>query len=503
MEYLLAHDVGTSGCKAVLVTTGGQVVAAAYESYPTHYPQPLWAEQDPQDWWRGVSLATRGVLAAGNARPEQILGLSFSTQMVNVIPVDERGRPLRPCISWLDGRAGEQAGQVMRKLGGARIFAVIVGVALTGKDLLPKYLWLKQHEPEVYRQAAALVDASGYLLARTTGRLVYEWSTASVTGLFNLKKKTWDTGLMRLFGLDKAKFPPLVQSAECVGGLTDEAAADLGLLAGTPVFGGAGDAMTAATGSGAVGEGDGHLCLGTSGFVGIITSKRVVGRHGIVTIQSAEPGKLLLIAETETAGACLKWAAREFYGQEPLAAALQRMDAEVEATAPGSGGLIFTPWMYGERCPVSGESLRAAFINLGANHTRQQLTRAIYEGVAYNLRWILELIEANYGFRPDPLRVMGGGARGLPWLRIVADVTGRRLEVVPYLQEASAVGAALVAAVGLGVYPSIPATRPLVPVVRVIEPEPAPRETYDRLYGAYRGVYRSLKGLYRQLNRPE
>jgi len=501
MGYLLAHDVGTSGDKAALVTTDGRVVATEHEPYPTRYPRPLWAEQDPQDWWRAVAVTTRRLLETSGVKPAEILGLAFSTQMVNALPVDAQCQPLMPCISWLDGRAGKEAQIVMRKVGGPAIFAMLVGVAMTGKDLLPKYLWLKRNQPDVYNKAAAIVDASSYLLYQATGRLVYEWSTASVTGLFDLKKKVWDTTLIRFFGLDPSKFPTLVQSHERVGGLTPQAAAALGLLEGTPVFGGAGDAMTAAVGSGAVKEGEGHLCLGTSGFVGILTSKRVVGKRGIVTIQSADPDKLLLIAETETAGACLKWAAKELYGAEPDSAAYQLLDREVAGTAPGAGSLIFTPWMYGERCPVADESVRAAFINLGANHTRAQMTRAIYEGVAYNVRWILESIDELYRFRPDPLRVIGGGAQGLPWLRIVADVTGRTLESAPNPHHASAVGAALIAAVGLGLYPSLEATKSLVPAGHVVAPDAAPRATYDELYVAYRQVYRSLRDLYHTLNR--
>ncbi len=501
MDYLLAHDVGTSGTKAALVTPDGHIVATAYQAYLTRYPRPLWAEQDPEDWWRAIANTTRQVMQASGASPGQILGLCFSTQMVNVIPLDEQARPLMKCISWLDGRAGEEAHIVMRKLGGPAIFAMIVGVALTGKDLLPKYLWLKRNEPELYAKAAALVDTSGYLLHCATGRLVYDWSTASVTGLFNLKTKVWDTSLMRLFGIDAKKFPELVQSHERVGGLTAKAAAQLELKEGTPVFGGAGDAMTAAVGSGATGEGDGHLCLGTSGFVCITTSKRLTGKRGIASIQSADPGKLLLVAETETAGACVKWAAKELYCADADSATFQRMDQDVAGAAPGAGGLIFRTCMYGERCPVADESLRAAFINLGSNHTRTQMARAIYEGVAYNVRWILENIAELYGFKPDPLRVIGGGARGLPWLQIVADVTGRTLESVPDPQEASAVGAALIAAVGLGLYPNIESVKSLVPAGHVVKPDPAPRATYDELYAAYRQVYRSLRGLYHTLNR--
>lgn len=499
-DCILAYDVGTSGCKTAVVTTGGQVIATAAAAYPTSYPRPHWAEQNVDDWWRAVALTTQQALASAAARPQEVLGLAFSTQMLNTIAIDGDGQPLRPCIHWLDSRAGAEANGVMRKLGGAAIFARVVGAELTGKDLLPKYLWLKRNEPDVYRRAVALVDASGFLLFRATGRLVAEWSVASVTGLFNLKSKTWDRTLIRLFGLDIDKFPPLVRSYDRVGGLTSRAATELGLLAGTPVFGGAGDAQAAAVGSGAVGEEEAHLCLGTSGFVGVVTSRRVTGKNGIATIQAADPDKLLLIAESETVGECLRWAAREIYGADPDSSILAQMDEDVARVAPGAGDLIFTSWLYGERCPVADPRVRAAFLNLGANHTRAQMARAVYEGVAYNMRWILDVIARLYGFPCESLRVLGGGAQGLPWLRIIADISGRRLESVAYPRATSALGAALIAAIGLGVQPSFAALKPLVAVTHTIAPDPGPQATYDRLYSAYRRVYPALKDLYHDLN---
>ncbi|MFN8474583.1 MAG: FGGY-family carbohydrate kinase [Anaerolineae bacterium] len=503
MNHLLAYDVGTSGAKAVLTTTEGRVVATAFAPYPTLYPRPTWAHQGPADWWRAVGETTQHVLHAGGAKPESVAGLAFSTQMLNVVCLDRQQEPIGPAISWLDGRAGAEAAWVMRRLGGPRAFAMIVGAALTGKDLLPKYLWIKRHAPDVYAQTASFVDASGYLLHRTTGRLAYEWTCASVTGLFSLKSKKWDGMLMRLFGLDAAKFPETAPSAARIGGLTAAAAAHLGLTEGTPVFGGAGDAMTAAVGSGALGEGEGHLCLGTSGFVGIMTARRVTGRRGMATVQSADPDKLLLVGVNETSAECLRWAARELYGADDADPSIYpKMDAEVAASAPGAGGLIFTPWLYGERCPIADERLRAGFINLGANHTRAQMTRAIYEGVAYNVRWVLESMDELYRFRPAALRAVGGGARGLPWLQIIADVSGRALEVVENPHHAGAVGAALLAAVGLGIYPSVPAIERVVQPTHVIAPNPGARAVYDPLYAAFQEIYPALRAVYGKLNAP-
>jgi xylulokinase len=221
----------------------------------------------------------------------------------------------------------------------------------------------------------------------------------------------------------------------------------------------------------------------------------------LATIQSADPNNLLLYGETSTGGASLEWAAREIYNAEPNSEIFGRMDQDVADSEPGAHGLIFTPWMYGERCPIPDERLRGAFINLGVNHSRQEMIRAIYEGVAFNLRWILDSINDLYGIRVETLRVLGGGARGLPWLKIISDVTGCQLEVMPNSRERFTVGAALVAAIGLGIYSSFEAIRPLVPVDLVIEPDPQHSDTYDELYAAYRRVYPALRGLYHDLNR--
>jgi len=501
-EYIIAHDVGTGGNKAVLVDPAGRVHGSVFEPYETRYPRLHWAEQAPADWWRAVTTSTRRLLEQTGVRAADILCVTFSWQMLGVVPVDAAGEPLRPGIIWLDGRAQEQAQQIMRKVGGPKLFAYIVGCAATGKDVLPKLLWLKQEEPEVFQRTALFLDVGGYLLYRSTGRMLSDWTAASVTGLFSLKKKTWDTFLMRYFGLPREKFPPLVKSTERVGTLSAKAAAACGLLEGTPVIAGAGDAPSAAVGTGAVGEGEGHIYLGTSGWVGVVTERIVTGKRGIASIQSADPAKCFLIAETETAGACLKWIADQFYREEQATVenVYALMDEVVEKVDPGAGFLIFTPWMYGERCPVADVHVRSSFLNLSAEHTREHMLRAVYEGVAYNLRWMLELMGDLYGFQLPVLRLIGGGAQGAPWMQILADVTGKRVETVADPLEAGAVGAALVAAVGLGLYPDFPALKGVVQVARVFEPNAANAEVYDPLFDMYKRVYRALRGVYRRVS---
>ncbi len=502
-QYIIAHDVGTGGNKAVLTDTEGNILATAFAPYPVHYPRPDWAEQEPDDWWNAIVTTTRQVLERGGVSPKDVLAVVHTTQMLGILPIGRDGRPLRPAIIWLDGRAHEQAERLMRKFLGPGVFTLVAGAELTGKDGLPKLLWLKEKEPEVYGKMACFLDVNGYLTYRATGEQVFEWSCASAFGL-DLKKKDWLRGIIRYMGLDVGKFPPLVRSTDRVGGMKREAAEACGLLEGTPVFGGCGDAQGAAVGSGAVGEGDGHIYLGTSGWVGVVTRKTPTGRHGVVAIQAADPEKAFLFSEMETAGACLKWIADEFYQHEQADPSIPNvyalMDRKVETVPPGSNYLLFTPWMYGERSPVSDVFVRSTFFNLSADHTREHLLRAVYEGVAYNLRWMVEIVERHFGFPLPVLRAIGGGARGVPWMQIIADVTGRRVETVVNPQEAGAVGAALLAGIGLGLYPDFEALKKVVRVERTYEPRTENAEVYGLLYQAYRQLYSSLQKLYREVN---
>jgi|YNPBryantNP2012_1023418.scaffolds.fasta_scaffold00949_10 xylulokinase len=503
-RYIIAHDVGTSGNKATLVDTAGNVCATAFAPYPVHYPYPDWAEQEPEDWWGAVTSTTRQLIERAAIAPSDVLCMVHATQLLGIVPIDREGAVMRRAIIWLDGRAPEQARRIMAKFLGPRVFAAVAGSEIGGKDGIAKLLWLKENEPAVYQGMRCFLDVNGYLTYRATGRMVFEWSCASAFG-FDMKKKDWLRAIFRYIGLDTTKFPDLVRSIDRVGGLTAEAARACGLLEGTPVFGGGGDAQGAAVGSGAVGEGEGHINLGTSGWVGVVTRKTPTGRHGIAAIQSADPAKALLFAEMETAGACLKWIADAFYRHEqadpriPNVYAL--MDEDIADVPPGSGYLVFTPWIYGERAPIADTWVRSTFFNLSADHSREHLLRAVYEGIAYNLRWIVEVVERTFGFSLPVLRVIGGGARSAPWLQIIADVSGRQVETVVNPQGAGAVGIALTAAVGLGLYPDFESLRQVIRVERQFAPRPENKALYDTLYAAYQRLYRDLRSLYWRVNR--
>lgn len=499
-QYIIAHDVGTSSNKAVLVGTDGRIHGKCSAPFQVHYPGACRAEQEPGDWWKAIAETTRGLLQQTGVSPNQILCVTHSTQMLGIVPMSAKTGSLGRAIIWLDSRALVQAQRMMRKFINARVFALIAGAPMSGKDCIPKLLWLKDEEPNLYRKTDFFVDTNGYLLYRTTGNMVMEWTGASVVGM-DLKTKQWMKGVMRYVGLDPAKLPPLVRSTDQVGGLTPEAAGELGLLQGTPVIAGAGDAPCAAVGSGAVHEGAGHICMGTSAWLGVVTSRRPKGKCGVATIHSADPNKAFLIAESETAGGCLEWAAKHLYSGDANAPdVFAAMDRIVDKVPAGSHGLIFTPWMYGERAPIADCNARSSFLNLSGQHRREDMIRAVYEGVAYNIRWLVETVSGEFGFPLPKLRVIGGGAKSATWMQMLADVTHRRIETVPDPKEAGAVGAALVAAVGLGIYPSFEALESVTRVERTIEPREENFEIHDALFESFRDSYGRLRPLYRRLN---
>jgi len=508
MPYIVSYDVGTGGTKAILIDPQDlRILGKAFVSYRVSHPRPDQAEQDPEDWWHAIGTSTKVLLESTSVNPQDISCLTFCTQMLGVLPMGSDGHPLRPAIIWLDSRAEEQARRVMRRLLGPKAFAMVAGCAATGKDVLPKWLWLREHAPQTFAKTTRFLDVGGYLLFRCTGRMVSDWTSASATGLFSLKSKTWENLLFRVFGAPRDKMPALVRPDEQVGALTRDAAADLGLLAGTPVVAGAGDVPSSAVGSGAVGVGEGHASIGTSGWVGVITPGAPTGKSGIAAIQSADPRYCLMVAEMETASACRDWMAGCFFPADSTEDSANELyalqDKEVESVPPGSENLIFTPWLCGERSPVADVSVRSSFINLSLHHKRPHFLRAVCEGVAYNVRWTIEILDRQFRLPLGTLRVVGGGAKSLTWMQILADVTGKRIEVVEHPQEAGALGAACIAAVGIGIYPEFEALKSVVRGAHTLLPRREHRETYNALFDQFKRVYSRLKPVYHQLNRAE
>jgi len=504
-EYIIAHDVGTSSTKAVLFNTEGRVLCSAMEPYSLYNPHPNWAEQDPEDYWKAIVKTTREVMEKSEIPPEEVLGIAFTTQAMGIIPVDKEGKVLRPNITWVDGRAEKQARKIMKKFLGEEVFKSFVGIKLTGKDVIPKLLWLKEEEPQIYDKTEYFLDVNGFLKFRSTGKKVAEWSGASSYG-FDLKKKDWLRIFFKAAGIDTAKLPPLVRSIDVVGGLTKEAAEAMGLKEGTPVVGGCDDTQSATVGSSAVEEGEAHIYLGTSAWVGVSTKRDLKFKHGAACLQSADPQMNLLVGVTESAGSVLKWIIEEFYSKElhdpNIPDIYAFLNEEARKVPAGSDFLILTPWIYGERCPVSTTTTRSTMFNIGPEHKRGHLVKAAYEGVAYNLRWILENYKRDFGFDPPVLKVIGGGALNPEWMQIISDVTQKRIEVPEDPEIAGAIGAAMCVAVGLGVCRSFSEVKGMVKIRSSYSPLTETFATYDRLFASYQSLYYSLERLYRETNSP-
>jgi len=505
-KYILAHDIGTEVNKAVLFDIQGKIVGLDSEVYGVNYPHPCWAEQDPEVWWKAVVKSTRRLIGKTRVSPAEIIALVFDSMTVSALPVDREGKALRPAIIWLDARAGKQAGWCLANLDLLKLLDMGMIPPASEKDVIPKLRWIKEKEPGVFESTYKFMDVKDYIVYKCTGEFCTDRSCALLTGLFSSKTNQWEKELIATVGLSGDMLSPVLKSTDVVGNLTASAAEELGLSTETKVVCGCGDFAAVAIGSGAIGEGQAHLYIGSSGWIAThVTEPKFDVNLGIGSICSAMPDKLLLIGQMENAGACLKWF-RDTLGGEEKTEALRKhvriyevLDELAREVEPGAGKLIFMPWMLGERCPMINPTLRGAFINLSFNHGKGHLVRAILEGVAYNTKWVLDGIEG-LGFKVERLNAAGGGALSGVWLQICADVLGKRIRQVQFPQEAGSRGAALMALVGLGIYKDFDSVAELVPLGREFEPRDEHRAIYEELYRCFQQLYEQLAPIYGQLN---
>ena len=447
--YIISFDMGTSSNKAVLVDYSGKIIAQSRADYGMSYPYPAWAEQNPNEYWAGVCKSSKELLSKTGIKKEDVKGIVFATQAMGVIPVDEEGEILYPNISWVDGRAQRQADSIMRKFGGPKIFTLFSGTPIMGKDVVAKIMWVKEERPDIYKRTKYFLDVNGYLKMKCTGRMVAELSGASSYGL-DLKKNTW-LSVLKLTGIDMSKLPPLVKSTDNVGPLLEKAAGEMGLLEGTPVFGGCDDVQSACIGSGMTRDGDVHIYLGTSAWVCASSKDKTKFKNGAAAIKSADPEMNLISGITESAGANIDWIMNQFFSKEKETYGediYRKMDELIVKIPCGSDGLICTPWILGERCPVSTTTTRATLFNMTNVHTREHIMRAVYEGIGFNLRWILDNYKKDYLFKCKTFRVVGGGALDEVWMQIIADITGTEFSVISNPRNAGALGGAIIAMIG-------------------------------------------------------
>jgi len=481
---LLGMDLGTTSLRALLVNSEGTVLGQASAPYPTAQPHPGWTEQQPEDWWQACRSAVSDLGARGLL--DQVGAIGLTGQMHGSVFLDRRLSVLRPAILWNDQRTAAETAEIEERVGQRRLLALTGNRALTGFTA-PKVIWLRRHEPDLFRRLHHLLLPKDYLRLRLTGELATDVADASGTLLFDVRARRWSGEVMRLLNLDDGLLPAALESPAVSGQVTARAAADLGLPAGTPVVAGAGDQAAGAVGAGAVSPGVVMVSIGTSGVVFTAAERPAVERRGrLHAFCHAVPGLWHVMGVMLSAGGSFAWLASTLGKSEA------RLSEAARFSTAGAGGLLFLPYLSGERTPHADPLARGAFVGLTASHGPGDLSRAVMEGVAFGLRDCLELVRA-LRLPIREVRLIGGGARSPLWRQIVADVFG-----LPILgleaEEGAAYGAALLAGAGAGLWRDVPeACRAAVRTAGRVEPQPQAVRLYDELYGRYRDLYPKLK----------
>jgi len=517
---ILTVDLGTSGPKVALFTSQGEVLGYEFEPTPYYLLPGGGAEQKPDEWWQAICKATRRLLSRNLAPVEQIRALCCTTQWAGTVALDRDGAPLMDAIIWMDSRG---APYVQRITGGP---LAVQGYGLdklytwirlsggipshVGKDSLAHILYLQHEHPDIYRQTYKFLEPKDYLNLRLTGQWATSYDSITlhwVTDNRDLSRVDYSPELLRMAGIDRDKLPDLMPPLSILGPLTPQAAEELGLPQDIAVVIGTPDIPSAALGSGAVRDFEAHLYIGTSSWIAChVPFKKTDLFHNIASLPSAIPGKYLISNEQQTSGACLTFLRDNIlYHKDELlseegATDVYKIFDQIAARAPaGSGRLIFTPWLYGERTPSDDRAVRGGLFNLSLDSTREHLIRSVLEGVAYNLRWLLGYVEKFAGRPFQTLNLVGGGANSDIWCQIIADVLGRNIRQVKDPILANARGAAYLAAAALK-YMTFEEISQKAYIQRVYTPNPDNQQIYDSLFKEFLQIYRRNKPIYARLN---
>ena len=496
MAYLMGIDVGTTGSKTLLIDEGGEVVASSTVEYPMYTPHPLWAEQDPADWWQATVKSIQRVLA--DAEASEVKGLGLTGQMHGLVLLDNSGEVLRPCIMWNDQRTGPQCAAITEKLGDDKLIEWTANPVLPGFTA-PKVVWVRENEPQVYARVAKVLLPKDFIRYKLTGEFATDKAGASGTSLFNVVERTWSQEMIEALDIPAQWLSPSFEGPEVTGTVTPQIAELIGLPEGLPVIAGGGDQAAQAVGTGIVQQGLVSVTLGTSGVVFAHTDEPQVDPQGrLHSFCHAVPGKWHVMGVMLSAGGSFRWFRDALGRLEKATAGLTNRDpyeyltAEAARAPVGSEGLIFLPYLTGERTPYPDPNARGVFFGLTIRHDKPHLVRAVLEGVAYGLRDSLELVR-DFGLEIEQVRASGGGARSALWCQILADVFATELVTIN-VTEGAAYGAALLAGVGAGVYSSVEeACEATIRVVTSTEPRPEHVKLYNAYYPVYRSLYRVLK----------
>ncbi|MBN1565934.1 MAG: xylulokinase [Anaerolineae bacterium] len=500
-HFILAHDLGTTGNKATLYDAGGTLTGSAFYGYNTEYAYPNWAEQNPDDWWAAVCGSTQQLLRESKVGADEIACIVFSGQMMGCVPLDANANPLRNAIIWADQRATPQADWIAEQIAPDDVYR-ITGHRLSASYSLAKMLWLRDHQPEIFDATHKFVHAKDFIVARLTGEFATDISDASGMNLYDLERGAWSGPILTAAGIDLAKLPDVHYATDVVGEVRAAVAAEIGVAAGTPVVIGGGDGACAAVGAGVVRADSAYNYVGSSSWIAMASESPIYDPdQRTFTFGHLVPGVVMPAGTMQAAGASYQWARDQLAPLEMRAAAdlqispYELMNLQADQSPPGANGLLYLPYLMGERSPRWNPKARGAFIGLTIRHTRADMLRAVLEGITFNLRVIRDAFTAQ-GAQIDAMRLIGGGARGRLWNQIMADIYGIPVRRLAILEEATSMGAALAGGVGVGLYPDFDLIEQMNRVDLEIEPNPAAVAVYDTLYPVFEAAYQALVPVY-------
>ncbi len=501
-EYILAHDLGTTGNKATLFDSAGRIAASVFSPYPTYYPQQGWAEHDPNDWWTAVCESSRRLMDVCPHALHNLAGIGLSGMMNGCLLVDNHGNSIGSSIIHADIRSAEQCRSMESRIGEERAY-LISGNRLAPNFTLGKLAWLKDNRLELLKGAQWCVQTKDFIGAKLTGVWgVTDYSDASLTGCFDMSESCWSPELIEAAGFSEAILPEVRSSADLLGRITRDAANETGLPEGTPVVVGGGDGACATAGAGAFCDGDAYHYLGGSSWVAVVTQgfKPDMTRR-VSSFCTLEAGKFVLYGTVQSAGSSLDWFLKAIgIGRDISAeATFEQLENLASEAPPGSNGLLFLPYLMGERSPIWDADARGVFFGLSASHGRADMARAVYEGVSYALASNLSALTEAAG-AIGKISALGGGMRSELWRKMLASIYGTPLQLMGRLSEATSCGAAMAAALGIGIYTSYDAAcSNFAPIAEMILPEEAISEFYSHQLAFYNAMYPKMSGLFTEL----
>lgn len=498
MQYLMGLDIGTSGVKVLLLSKNGEVITTATESYPLDTPKSGWAEQNPIDWWEAVVKVINKTISENNVNPNDIMGLSFSGQMHSSVFLDENMEVIRPAILWSDTRTEQQCEEILNKAGGLEnLIKKVSNPALEGFTA-PKILWLKQNEPENYKKVNYVLMPKDYIRYKLTGNINTEVSDAAGTLLFDVKNKEWSKELAQLLDIETNILPPVIESVEIAGKINKSTSQISKLKEGTPVVAGGADNACGAVGSGIIKEGRVMVSIGSSGVVLAQTNNPTADSKGRIHLfNHAKPNSWYMMGVMLSAGVSFNWLKNSFFDES---LDYKKLNKKAAAIAPGSEGLIFLPYLYGERTPHNDANARGVFFGISGRHKQGHFIRSVMEGVTFGLKDSLNLIK-DQNIKVKEIRAIGGGVKSKVWQQILADIMGQNIKLLN-VEEGPAYGAAIIAGVGVGIFDSFEnVSEKIIKVEDEITPIKENVKTYEKYYKIYQDLYPSLKKEYKKLSK--